>query len=307
MENLTADENSTTVQQLFCPTGLYGVHLKIFISALNIPLCVTAFLGNILIIIAIKRISSLRPPSKILFSCLATTDLLVGAITQPLFAILLMSPEHSKLCFYFAVCFLTIGCIFCGVSLLTLTAISVDRLLALLLGLRYRHVVTLRRVRIIVVTFWIVCTFIAVTITYNPSIAGEMAFVILMLCIATSTFCYLKIYCTLRHRQTQVHHLAHEGRANGARIPMNLAPYKKTVSSALWLQMTIMACYFPEIILSFLSRFHASTASTEFASAVALTLMLLNSTLNPFLYCWKMRQIRQAVKDTTRQFWCFSN
>jgi len=307
MENLTADENSTTDQQLFCPAGLYGVRLKIFISALNIPLCVTAFLGNILIIIAIKKVSSLRPPSKVLFSCLATTDLCVGAITQPLFAIFLASPERSKLCFYVVVFFLTIGLIFCGVSLLTLTAISVDRLLALLLGLRYRHVVTLRRVRIIVVTFWIICTFIAVTITYNPLIAGEMAFVILMLCIATSTFCYLKIYCTLRHRQTQVHHLGHEGQANGGGIPMNLARYKKTVSSALWLQLALMASYFPQIILSFILRFHASTASTGFASAVALTLLLFNSTLNPFLYCWKIKQIRQVVKDTTRQFWCFSN
>lgn len=307
MENLTADENSTTDQQLFCPTGLYGVRLKIFISALNFPLCVTAFVGNFLIIIAIKKASSLHPPSKLLFSCLATTDLCVGAITQPLFAIYLVSPEHSKLCSYVGVFFVTIGLIFCGVSLLTLAAISVDRLLALLLGLRYRHVVTLRRVRIIVVTFWIICTFIAVTITYNPRIAGETAFVILMLCIATSTFCYLKIYCTLRHRQTQVHHLANQGQAKGGGIPVNLARYKKTVSSTLWLQMTLMACYFPAIILGFLSRFHAPTASTEFASAVALTLMLLNSTLNPFLYCWKMKQIRQAVKDTTRQFWCFSN
>ena len=306
MDNLTMLKNNTSVQQLFCPTGVHGVHLKILVSALNIPLCLTAFLGNALIIVAIKKVSSLRPHSKLLLSCLAATDLCVGAIAQPLFAIYLMSPEHSKLCFYVLVPFLTIGMIFCGVSLLTLSAISVDRLLALLLGLRYRQVVTLRRVRTIVATFWIVCTLLAVTLIYNIGLSYYIAIVILILCTGTSTFCYLKIYCTLRHRQTQVRD--HVQQAKGGRIPMNsLARYKRTVSSALWLQMTLLACYFPMIILIFISQFHEPTASIEFASSVVITLFLLNSTLNPFMYCWKMREIRQAVKGITEHFWGLSS
>ena len=44
---------------------------------------------------------------------------------------------------------------FCGVSLLTLTAISVDRLLDLLLGLRYRQVVTMKKTYIAILAFWI--------------------------------------------------------------------------------------------------------------------------------------------------------
>lgn len=277
-------EKNTSVRQFFCRKPLYGVHLEILISALNIPLCVTAFLGNTMIIVAIKKVSSLRPHSKLLFSCLAATDLCVGAITQPMFVIYLMSPEHSKLCLYVVVPFLTIGMIFCGVSLLTLSAISVDRLLALLLGLRYRQVVTLRRVRIIVAIFWIVCTLLAVTLIYNNGLSYYMAIVILILCTVTSAFCYLKIYCTLRHRQTQVRDHVQQGQVDGGRIPMNnLTRYKSTVSSALWLQMTLLACYFPMIITIFISQFHEPTASIEFASSVALTLFLLNSTLNPYI------------------------
>ena len=48
------------------------------------------------------------------------------------------------------------GFILCGVSALTSTAISVDRLLALLLGLRYRHVVTLKRVRVVITCLWLI-------------------------------------------------------------------------------------------------------------------------------------------------------
>ena len=305
MDNLTV--NHTNVQHFLCATGLYGIHLKIFLSALNIPLCVTAFLGNILIIIAIKKVSSLCPHSKLLLSCLALTDFCVGAITQPLFVIYLMSPEHSRLCVYVVVLLTRIGFIFCGVSLLTLSAISVDRLLALLLGLRYKQVVKLRRVRIIVVTFWIVCTFNAVTLTFNPVTSYYMAFVIVILCTLTSTFCYSKIYYTLRHRQTQVHDHVQRGQANGGGIPMNLARYKKMVSSALWLQMVLLACYFSGNILFCIGKFHAPTASIELVSNVSFTLFLFNSTLNPFMYYWKMREIRQAVKDTIGQFCCFSS
>ena len=56
----------------------------------------------------------------------------------------LMYPENSKFCYYVWVLYNTLGLIFCGVSLLTLTVISIERLLALMLRSRYSHVVTLK-------------------------------------------------------------------------------------------------------------------------------------------------------------------
>ncbi|KAL9960297.1 hypothetical protein ACROYT_G033741 [Oculina patagonica] len=307
MENLTEDGNHTTVQQLFCPTGLYGVHLKIFISAFNIPLCITAFLGNVLIIAALKKVRlSLHPPSKLLFGCLASTDLCVGLITQPLYVTYLMSPQHSKCCYYAVAVFITLGLIFCGVSLLTLTAISVDRLLALLMGLRYRQVVTSRRAWGLVATFWLLC----VSIPFIPRVQLSIALIILLLCILTSTVCYIKIYLTLRHHRAQVQDHVNQGQPNGGGISLNIARYRKTVSSALWVQMTLLACYLPLGIMTVLSLIGGSfvrTQSSEFTGAVIITLFLSNSSLNPFLYCWKMREVRRAVKDTIKQFRCFSS
>ena len=98
----------------------------------------SAFLGNFLILAALNKESYLHPPSKLLYRCLATTDLLDGLVTQPLAATYWMSSY-----------------LLCGVSLLTLTALSMDTLLALLLGIRYRQIVTLKRTCIITATFWI--------------------------------------------------------------------------------------------------------------------------------------------------------
>ncbi|KAL9971251.1 hypothetical protein ACROYT_G023757 [Oculina patagonica] len=67
---------------------------------------------------------------------------LTTGIHEPLAITYLMSAvnEHWNICRYVLTARYITDPILCGVSLLTLTAISVDRLLALLLGLRYRQV-----------------------------------------------------------------------------------------------------------------------------------------------------------------------
>ena len=120
---------------------------SISFSAVNILLSITATLGNSLILVALHKESSLHPPSKLLYRCLATTDLLVGAVSHPLYATYWISVvnEHWSLCRYAWVTNGVTSYALCSLSMSTLTAISVDRLLALLLGLRYREIVTLRR------------------------------------------------------------------------------------------------------------------------------------------------------------------
>lgn len=92
MANISEDVNHTRVQELPCPTGLYGKHTKIIISASNIPLCITASLGNVLIIVALAKVSSIHAPSKLLYRCLGVTGLCVGryytASIQHLFDVL---------------------------------------------------------------------------------------------------------------------------------------------------------------------------------------------------------------------------
>ena len=147
--NFSADGMQKTFEQLLCwsalttAPGIYGQY--IFIMVFNIFLSITAVLGNALIIVALHKESSLHPPSKLLLRCLATTDLCVGLISEPINVAYTMSQlnRHSNFCRFLSAANYLTGIILCGVSLMTMTAISVDRLLALLLGLRYRQVVTL--------------------------------------------------------------------------------------------------------------------------------------------------------------------
>ena len=199
MENVTEVENHTTS---LCTTGLDGIHQMIF-TALNSTLAVTALLANILIIVALQKVSSLHPPLNLLLGCLASTDLCVGLIAQPLRVAFLTFAENSIRCYYLFTAFHFTSTTFTGVSLLTITTISVDRLLALVLGLRYRQVVTLRRTRIFVVSSWFSCFIAPPLYIYSKSGGVIIACVTIFLSTVTSTLCYTKIYLKLRHHQAQ--------------------------------------------------------------------------------------------------------
>ena len=134
---------------------------SIYYSAVYVLLSIIISLGNSLIFVALHKESSLHPPSKLLYRCLATTDLLVGIFSQSITATYYMSlvHEHWSLCRYARDAAYIIGYTLCGVSLSVMTAISLDRLLALMLGLRYRHTVTLKRTYLIVAIFWVFSSF----------------------------------------------------------------------------------------------------------------------------------------------------
>lgn len=307
MVNLTEVRNQTSIRETFCSQCLTGIQLRILLSVLNTMLSITAFLGNAVIIVALRKVRSLHPPSKLLLTCLASADLCVGIITRPIYVVLVLTSENSRRYIYVRSIYNITSFIFGGVSLATVTAISTDRLFALMLGLRYRQVLTLRRVRVLVAIFWPLSVAISMIFLYSFRIAIMIIFILLLLCVAISTFCYSKIYWTLRQKRIQVQTHGNQGQPNGGVIPLNIARFKKSVSTALWVQMTILACYLPYgIIVAVFSITGERTSSLIKVWAVSLSLLHLNSSLNPFLYCWKIRGVRKAVKETIRQLCYFS-
>lgn len=302
MENFTADDSEHHLFNKLEPFLCVGkpteeIHQIRLLSALNFFLSITAALGNIFILVALPKTSSLHPSSKILYRCLATTDLCVGMVAQPLFAVhLLFRVDERRFLCYIALrmCYCS-GVILCGVSMTTLTAISVDRLLALQLALRYRQVVTATRVRGVVIFFWIASVFVSTTYFWNDFIALTASCSAPLLCLLTSALSYAKMCVSLRQHRVQI------GDQN-QRTPLNIARYRRTVSSALFIQLGLMVCYLPYGVVSTILTTSGLKSALYLPFAVCYCLLLFNSSLNPLLYCWKIRDVRQAVKNTIRQF-----
>ena len=303
--NFSADEKQITScwSGLTAAPGIHG-HL-IFISVLNVFLSITAVLGNALIIVGLHKEASLHPPSKLLLRCLATTDLCAGLISEPINVAYTMSElnGHWNICRFLSAAEYLTSLILCGVSLLTVTAISVDRL-ALLLLLRYRQVVTLKRTYMIVITFWIVSAVFSTSYFWNSLVTECYITVNTSLCLISAIISYTKIFFTLRHHQAQFQDQAQQPNQTSA---LNIARYKKAVSSALWLQMTLVACHLPHCTVVALWTNSEVSLSVFLARKYTMILVFLNSSLNPILYCWKIEEVRQAVKDTIRQVLCYSS
>ena len=85
MANSTEYENSTSATEV-TSWNAYSTSMAI-LAGINIFLAITASLGNTLILIALHKVTSINPPTKLLFRCLAVTDLFVGLISQPLYVI----------------------------------------------------------------------------------------------------------------------------------------------------------------------------------------------------------------------------
>ena len=145
LTNFTGDEHHNVGLEQFClevsSMKLYGQ--LIFLAVVNMFLSISAIFGNTLILVALHRESSLRPPfaSKYLNHNLEITDLWVGILVEPAYIAYLMSlmDKRFDICHYTRVTCFFITLVLCAVSFLTSSAITVDRLLVILLRLRYRQ------------------------------------------------------------------------------------------------------------------------------------------------------------------------
>ena len=119
-------------------------------------------------------------------------------------------------------------------------------------------------------------------------------------CLSISLVSYTKIFRTLSHHQAQVQdHVQQQPNQPNA---LNMAQYRKAVYSAVWVQLALVVCYVPfsivETVIA-LSKTYSSHLVINWGLAIAL--IYYNSTLNPFIYYWRIREVRRAVKQTIRR------
>ena len=302
--------SNETIQVLLCSLHLSGKHM-LFFAAINYFLSITATLGNTVILFALNKESSLHPPSRLLYRCLALTDLLVGIISQPVLAVyftLLVIADNYwiKICVYVASTGALTFTILSAVSMLTMTAISVDRLLALSLGLRYRHVVTLKRVRVLLLCLWIPSVAFTVIMLRKFAILKMYVYALNSLCLLVSVCCYSKIVFALRHHQGAIQDQVHQDQPSGE-TAQNMQKYRKTVYTAMCILLTLIVCYLPYSVVLAIVTTNGSSPFLHAIWAFTTTLVCLNSSLNPILYCWRIKEVRQEVENMIRHMLCFTN
>lgn len=117
--------------------------------------------------------------------------------------------------------------------------------------------------------------------------------------------CILAYIAIHKHRKTQVFNLAQsrEFECNTAKdAGFNMVSYRRSFFSTLYMYSCLSMCYLPYVCLKVAGRLTGWNRGLSEAFYWSGTLVLLNSSLNPLLYCWRIQGIRQAAKQTVKSF-----
>ena len=133
-------------------------------------------------------------------------------------------------------------------------------------------------------------------------IAYCISFVVTLFSFFTTVFSFTKIVLKLRQQQAQVQQRVEQEQVNGGETPLNIARYKKMVHSVAWLQMALIVCYMPIISLLLFAIVNQRFGKV-FVYRSAITVLLLNSSINPILYCWRIGEVKKEVKNILKQIY----
>ena len=271
---------------------------SILTCILNVIFSLLTSIGNAIILYVIWKKQELHSPSFILLFCLAASDLVVGVLCQPFFVAFHIAELMNNFEAYCA--FRIIQSISSytttGVSLATLSGISIDRLLALTLHLRYNMVVTVRKLIATAFVVWII-SFAVVLLRFWISKWNFVPVAVILLTLLVTAMSTLKIFQIVRRHQHQISQ--QQQSVQGATV--NALKCKKSSITVLYVYGLLIIFFLPLFVTIFVETLTGYTLKLKIAFDYVTTIVFINSFLNPLVYCWRIGEIRRAVKNTLRK------
>jgi len=269
--------------------------------ALNSFLCYTAIMLNIVTIHAIRKTPSLPKTLKTLLLSLAVSDVAVGLVIQPFYISLLVTwlQENYPACRTYMAFDITMG-FFSRASFYNVVAITIDRFLAIHLHLRYHETVTYKSVVTVVISIWLISAFLVSMALWVPSdVRTLFVFVSTAVGVLLTTLVYIRIYLTVRRHKNQIQAMQVQNTVQTGEMANSASLYKSAVGT-FYVYLVFLICYLPIFIWSAALAVYDPSIALKKYLLFSFTLVFLNSSLNPVIYCWKMRHIRHAVMEILR-------
>ena len=268
---------------------------------LNAFLSYSATIQNVLVIYAIRK-TSLSKNLKALLLSLAVSDLGVGLLVQPMFVAYVMDSKQNNETneSYSAIRIprLISTNFFIYASLFSVTALCADRFLAIYLHLRYQELATGKRLAAVVVSIWVISALISLIRLFIPETIMYPSFIIInSACIITATSLSVNLYQTLRWHINQIQVPQVTQNDHGESVQRK----RKSGMASLYVYLVFIVCYLPNICRLFITTtIPEPRIDIKHLGFYTLTLVFLNSTLNPLIYCWKMKRIQHTIVGTLR-------
>ncbi|XP_015775176.1 PREDICTED: melanocyte-stimulating hormone receptor-like [Acropora digitifera] len=279
----------------------HGKALMLSLCVLNFFCSFTASIGNLLVIYALLKASFIPSNVRNLFLSLALSDLAVGVFVQPIHGVvtaaILMKTSNENynydyLCPTIVIVSHASGYLLAVTSFLNITAIAIDRLLALSLHLRYVELITPKRVAISLGTIWFISGVTTSLYMTFPKLSSSVTVILQFVGLVLTAAANIRIYQIVRYHQAKIRRQFQFDEAK------EKVRERNSSVNALYLFSLFFACYLPNLCAAILLVVNSSDISFRAIYNGTAFLVLLNSSLNPFIYCWRYREMRHIMKKT---------
>ncbi|XP_073413378.1 adenosine receptor A3 [Dendrobates tinctorius] len=288
--------------------------------AIETVIGISAVLGNILVIWAVKVNRSLQNTTFFFIVSLAFADLAVGILVMPLAIVISLGKEfHFYSCLF--MCCLMI--ILTNASILSLLAISIDRYLRVKIPTRYKSVITLRRIYVSICCVWIVSLIVGLVPMFGWNNRSKLrdeeknylkcefervmrmdymvyfnifGWVFLPLLIMVGL--YIEIFYLIRK------HLA-KGTSNAKGKGMFYGKEYKTAKSLSIVLLLFLLSWMPLSIINCLILFSPSIKqSSVFQPAIFFAILLshANSAMNPIIYAFQIKKFKDSYIQIIKEY-----
>ena len=260
--------------------------------------CPFTFLLNVLVIMAVKKRTSLQSNANILLACLAATDALTGLTTQPLFILwrtfLLTGINDATVSELNKACFLILATCSC----LQLMAVVCERLVAIKFTFYYPYIVTKPNIKLVVIVCWIYSIFYLIfKQIINPGVVIQFLLIgpVFASCIVFVSFSHVILYHeTLRHQKMM----------KTQQLPQEeverFLKENKALKTTVLVVCAVVLCLLPILFGLVLASLGVLVVSVSVGS-VFRTFIMLNSLLNPLIYCWRQEEMGRFVFRSSTQ------
>ena len=183
-------------------------------------------------------------------------------------------------------------------SFFGVTLLSLDGFIAVCLFLRYQEFVTHKRVVALMISKWVCSAVLSFLRLWIPTRIAFIIYAIIFLSLLLTTApLNFKIVVAVRRHANQIQALQVQPTAQNSGANMrDAAAWRKFAVGTLLVYLAFLVCYLPNFC--FLIVYLISdplSSNTVVLDLFSSTVLFLNSTLNPLIYCWKMRLIRLTI------------